>query len=59
MVQQCVTVQCFTKSSTLTPKRWRISINIASVLVMTAQQLLNNLAAGVANFSQIALLVSS
>jgi len=45
------------KSSSMTAKRWRIAIALDSVLVMTAQQLLNVLAVKAANLQQIDLLV--
>jgi len=50
-------VECFVKSSSMTAKRWRIAIALDSVLVMTAQQLLNVLAVKAANLQQIDLLV--
>ena len=50
-------VECFVNSSSMTPKRWRIAICLDSVLVMTAQQLLNNLAVNAASLPQIDLLV--
>lgn len=51
-------VNCFTKGATMTPKRWRAAIICDTVLVMTAQQLLNMLGAG-ATLQQIQLLVST
>ena len=54
---QLARVQCFTKSGRMNPKRWRIAICIDSILVMTAQQLLNNLAVRAASLQQIDLLV--
>ena len=55
--QQCARVECFTGSARVTEQRWRIAIFIDSVLVMTAQQLLNMLSRGVAALQQIDLLV--
>ena len=58
IARQSAKVQCFVNSASLTPKRWRIAICLDSVLVMTAQQLLNNLAVNAASLQQIDLLVS-
>ena len=55
--QLCARVECFTGCAKITPQRWRIAIFADSVLVMTAQQLLNMLAIGVAKLQQIDLLV--
>ncbi len=41
----------------MTAKRWRIAIALDSVLVMTAQQLLNVLAVKAAHLQQLDLLV--
>ena len=56
--QQPATVECFTGNAKVTEQRWRIAIFADSVLVMTAQQLLNMLGRGVAALQQIDLLVS-
>lgn len=55
--QQCVQVDCFIRSARITAQHWRIAIFADSVLVMTAQQLLNMLNLGVAALQQIDLLV--
>lgn len=57
IVKQSAKVQCYVNSTSMTPKRWRIAICLDSVLVMTAQQLLNNLAVNAASLQQIDLLV--
>ena len=51
-------VECFAKGARLHDRKWRVAIVCDTVLVMTAQQLLNMLAAGVATLQQIQLLVS-
>ena len=55
--EQYVQVQCFIRSARITAQRWRIAIFADSVLVMTAQQLLNMLNLDVAALQQIDLLV--
>ena len=52
-------VECFAKGAKMNPRKWRIAIICDSVLVMTAQQLLNMLHTGVATLQQIQLLVST
>ncbi|DBA88746.1 TPA: hypothetical protein ACH3X1_004165 [Trebouxia sp. C0004] len=55
--RQSARVECLVKSSSMTDKRWRMAIRLDSVLIMTAQQLLNNLHAKAAHLQQIDLLV--
>lgn len=52
-------VECFAKGARLNDRKWRVAIVCDTVLVMTAQQLLNMLGAGVATLQQVQLLVST